>query len=81
MIQTVVVPESNELHLILPLDYIGKNLNVICYSDEEVNNIVSFPNVNIKKKPSDFIGTLSKEEGEKMQEYVIKSRSEWNRDI
>lgn len=34
-----------------------------------------------KKKPSDFFGTLSKEEGEKMHVYIDKSRQEWQRDF
>ena len=32
-----------------------------------------------KKKPSDFFGTLNIEEGEKMQQYIIESRNEWER--
>lgn len=32
-----------------------------------------------KKKPSDYFGTLSKGDGEKMLRYVNKSREEWNR--
>jgi hypothetical protein len=32
-----------------------------------------------KKKPSDYFGTLSIEEGEKMQKYVTESRNEWER--
>jgi hypothetical protein len=32
-----------------------------------------------KKKPSDYFGTLSKEDGKKMLHYVNESRNEWNR--
>lgn len=32
-----------------------------------------------RKKPSDFIGTLSESTGMKLHEYVNKSREEWNR--
>lgn len=32
-----------------------------------------------KSKPSDFFGTLTKEDGEKMQSYINKSRNEWER--
>ena len=35
----------------------------------------------LRKKPSDFFGTLSKEEGEKMHVYVNQSRKEWKRSI
>jgi hypothetical protein len=33
------------------------------------------------KKPSDFFGTLSDEEGEKFQKYIIDTRLEWERNI
>jgi hypothetical protein len=34
-----------------------------------------------KKKPSDFFGTLSEEEGEKFQAYITQSRNEWERNF
>ena len=33
------------------------------------------------KKPSHYFGTLSLEEGEKLQDYITQSRKEWERDI
>ena len=36
---------------------------------------------SVLKKPSDFFGTLSIEDGEKMQAYVTQSRDEWERNI
>lgn len=32
-----------------------------------------------RKKPSDYFGTLSKKDGERMLRYVSESRDEWNR--
>jgi hypothetical protein len=32
-----------------------------------------------KKKPSDYFGTLSKKDGERMLHYVNEARNEWNR--
>ena len=32
-----------------------------------------------KSKPSDFFGTLTKEDGERMQAHITKSRNEWER--
>ena len=32
-----------------------------------------------KSKPSDFFGTLTKEDGDRMQTYITKSRNEWER--
>jgi hypothetical protein len=37
--------------------------------------------ISKKKNPSDFFGTISKEEGEKMQEYLKNTRIEWERSI
>lgn len=34
-----------------------------------------------RQKPSDFFGTLDSEEGQKLQDYVLNSRNEWNRGI
>ena len=35
----------------------------------------------IKKKPSDFFGSINEKEGKKLHAYVNKSREEWQRDI
>ena len=37
--------------------------------------------ITVKKKPSDFFGSISEKEGEKLHAYVNKSRDEWQRDI
>lgn len=81
MIQTVVTPKKRnfDMSVSLPGDYVGKEVHVLFYIDEEVKN-TTVP-VLPKKKPSDFFGTLSKEEGEKMQAYITKSRNEWDRNI
>lgn len=68
-----------DISVAIPDDYVGKQIHVLIYKDEEVKNAttVSTP----KKKPSDFFGTMTREEGEKMKEYVTKSRQEWERNI
>jgi hypothetical protein len=54
-------------------------VHVLFYTDDEAKNVPvsAIP----KKKPSDFFGTLSLEEGEKLQEYINQSRNELERDI
>ncbi|MEO6684689.1 MAG: hypothetical protein ABIN24_01945 [Dyadobacter sp.] len=37
--------------------------------------------ISQKKKPSDFIGIISKEEAEEMHNYLRKTRGEWDRDF
>jgi len=63
----------------LPTDYVGKEVHVLFYIDEEVKETPA--SVSPKKKPSEFFGTLTKEEGEKMQAYIAQSRNEWERNF
>ena len=81
MIETIVTTQKTNLDIsvTVPDDYVGKPLHVIIYSDDEPRSAVT--NEIMKKKPSDFFGTLSKEDGEKLHEYVIKSRREWERNF
>jgi hypothetical protein len=77
MLKTVITPRESTYSLNIPTYYIGKSIEVLIYStDELVEN--KEPG---KKKPSDFFGTLSVSEGEKFQEYVNNSRLEWDRNI
>jgi len=81
MVQTIVTPKKANLDMsvLLPDEYVGKQVHVLFYTDDEVNNTTA--SVASKKKPSDYFGTLSEEEGEKLQEYITQSRNEWERDI
>ena len=77
MLKEIITPKENIYPLLIPADYIGKTVELLLYStDELVEN--KEPN---SKKPSDFFGTLSHSEGEKFQEYVTNSRLEWDRNI
>ena len=82
MILQVIVPqnETYDLKVSFPKDYVGKQVHCLFYIEEEAKTNASVSNIQ-KKKPSDFFGTLSLEEGEKMQDYVNQSRSEWERTI
>jgi len=77
MLKTIITPRENSYSLSIPSNYIGKTLEVLLYSDDEVVEDKAPTN----KKPSDFFGTLSAVEGEKFQHYVTNSRSEWDRSI
>lgn len=81
MIQTVVTPpQANfDMKVALPDNYVGKKVHVFFYIDEEVQETTAA--LLPKKKPSEFFGTLSLEDGEKMQAYLSKSRDEWERNI
>ena len=77
MLKTLITPRESTYTLTIPAHYIGRKVEVLLYSIDEVleNKVTS------KKKPSDFFGTLSASEGEKFQEYVTNSRSEWDKNI
>ncbi len=77
MVQTIVTPQKTnfDMSVSLPKDYVGKQVHVLFYIDEEVKNTTA--SLLPSKKPSDFFGTLSKEEGEKMHAYITQSRKEW----
>jgi len=79
MIRTTIIPVTTNVYLSIPKEYIGKKVEVLLYTIEE-----SEPSPSVEtsgKKPSDFFGTLSREDGEKMQAYITNSRNEWERNI
>ena len=77
MLKMTITPYENTYPLPIPVDYVGKTLEVFLhYATEPIVKKVSN-----NKKPSDFFGTLSMEEGDMFQEYVMNSRLEWNRNI
>ena len=78
MLKTIITPNESIYSLHIPPYYIGKTLEVLLYSNDELFENKSPSNC---KKPSDFFGTLSATEGEKFHEYVTNSRLEWNRNI
>ena len=76
MIQTIITPQKANFNMMvsLPNEYVGKQVRVSFYLDEETMNLSD--SLNNKYKPSDVFGTLSEEEGYKMQEYLTQSRNE-----
>lgn len=79
MLRTSITPEQTDIHISVPQNYVGRKLELLLYPvDELTDEIVENP---IKKKPSDFVGTLSKEEGEKFHKYLKQARNEWERNF
>jgi hypothetical protein len=79
MVKTIVTPDKTDIHLSVPKNYVGRKLEVLLYPVDELTDetLISLP----KKKPSDYKGTLSKEEGEKFHKYLKQARNEWDRNI
>ena len=83
MIKTVVIPQNNQLQLTIPNSYIGKEIEVFLYAkDELVVEIEKAEDKPVKvNNMARFRGILTAEEANQLQEYVKKSREEWDRDI
>jgi hypothetical protein len=79
MVRTSITPEQTDIHLSIPQDYVGRKLEILLYPIDELTEGSS--EKSQKKKPSDFKGTLTKEEGEKFQEYLKQARNEWDRNF
>jgi len=81
MILKVVTPEKEnfDLSISFPKNYLGKKVHCLFYVEEEVNKVPDSELSN--KKPSDFFGILSKEEGEKFHQHIEQIRHEWERNI
>ena len=83
MIKTIVIPQNNQLQLTIPNSYIGKEIEVLLYAKEELEKEIE----KVEDKPvkinnaARFRGILTSEEADQLQEYVKKSREEWDRDI
>jgi hypothetical protein len=77
MIKTVVTPQNNDLHITVPNSYIGKEIEVLLYSKEELTE----EKKTNGKNASRFKGLLTIEEADKYQAYLKHARTEWDRDI
>jgi hypothetical protein len=80
MLRTIIIPENTNINLLIPKDYIGKRIEVLLYAVDELwENI---PEITpVKRKPSDFVGCISKETAQVMLYHIEESRKECERDI
>jgi ribosome maturation protein Sdo1 len=79
MIRTIVTPEHQDISIHIPQDYVGKQIEVLLYAVDELQEEEKTAN----KKPSDFRGQLklSAEQYTDFQNHVKNIRDEWKRDI
>ena len=73
MIRTIVKPQSEQIRLTIPKEYVGKRIEITYLLLDEAPKS--------SKSMKDFWGTLSDESAVKFQEYVKQSRDEWERSI
>ncbi len=76
MIRTTIIPTDTDIHLSIPENYVGKEIEVMYYPLDELTQ-TKIP----AKKMADFKQMLTVEEADNLQDYVKKSREEWNRDF
>ena len=77
MIRTTVIPQQQKISITVPKDYVGKQIEVLLYSIDEVVKNEKPANANNAAK---YKGIFSKEEGKKFNQYIQQARSEWDRD-
>ena len=73
MIKTIIVPENNNIYLHVPNNYIGKEVEVLVYTKEEIEKDTR----TTKKTMKDLWGIISDETAESLREQVAKTRDEW----
>lgn len=77
MIRTSMIPQQTDILLSISSKYIGKKIEVLLYSVEEI--IEEIPQ---KVTMADFWGKLSNESAQKLHESVnVMRNEEWERDI
>lgn len=75
MIRTIVTPDDTHIELNLPIDYVGKKVEITCLPLDEINNGAA------KITMADFWGILSDKTANEIHNQIDKSRKEWERDI
>lgn len=76
MVKTVVTPKNNSIYLDIPDNYIGREIEVLLYAKDELQE----ENVKPKKiKLSDkYRGVFSEEDAKSFNEHTQQMRSEWD---
>ena len=77
MIKKVITPQNNSLYLAIPNSYIGKEIEVLLYSKDELLQ----EKISPKKTMADFSGILSDSDYHSLKSHTEQARKEWNRDI
>jgi len=78
MLRTFVTPKNTDLHLSIPQDYVGKEVEVLVYATDELKEKKSKA-----KKVSSLKGKLklSAKQSKEFHQYAKEIRNEWDRAI
>lgn len=77
MIRTVITPEQQNISIVVPKNYIGKQIEVLLYA---VDELIAEEKIATPHNAARYKGIFSTEEGEKFNQYLQQARSEWDRD-
>jgi hypothetical protein len=77
MIKTILTPKNNSLVLSIPNDYIGREIEVLLYAKDELDE----PKAEVVKTMASFSGILSEKEYISLKSQTESARKEWNRAI
>jgi translation elongation factor EF-G len=78
MVRTLIIPKKTDVHITVPESYIGKEIEVLLYAREEIDEEKEDSKV---RTMAFYKGILTSEEAAELQEYVKKSREEWDSNI
>lgn len=83
MVKTIITPDHNSIEVAIPVEYVGKQLEVLVYTVAEVDTppVAKLVEPKRPQKPSDFKGILSAETADDLLVYLKKSREEWQQRI
>jgi hypothetical protein len=76
MIKTHLIPQQDTILIAVPQNYIGKQVEVLVYTMDELQE--EKPKANTM---SQYKGLLSKDEANELQQQATKSREEWSNNI
>ena len=77
MIRITITPLQQNISIQVPENYIGKQKEILLYALDE---LTTEEKTAVPNNAARFKGILSKEEGEKFNQYLNQARSEWDRD-
>ena len=77
MIRSLITPQTNDLHIALPDDYVGKKVEVLVFTYDEPKDP---PKITLGVM-AQFWGVVSEHTTQEMHKHIAQSRAEWERDI
>ena len=73
MVRTLVTPQQQNISIVVPQNYVGRQIEVLLYAVDELVEEQQLAKPNNANK---YKGIFSKEEGEKFNQHIQQARSE-----